>query len=214
MKKIGILVGAAPLEEEKEELINMLSQSNAYRIAVDGGIAFFLQHGMRPDRWIGDMDSAKEKNLDAPISDCRTSQVSAIKDETDMVLAVEDALENGCDEIAIFGGTGGSRISHTFANVQMLYHYAKAGKKIRMYARQGRLTVLVNGSMQFPARDSGFISVFSLTDISENVVIQGFFYGYEGDLHNDIALGVSNEYCGKCGKISVENGALLIIEEY
>lgn len=245
-KKLGILVGAAPLGSEREELTELIKKDNVYKIAVDGGITFFLENRIRPDYWLGDMDSFKEKNKDKTekttskstekskkssgkavsdktlknkqsitdsvfLKEIKTTEVSPIKNDTDMAMAVQHALENGCDEIIIYGGTGGERMAHTFANIQLLHHYAKQGINITMVSERNRMFVLYENAIDFPKRDEGFVSIFALTDFAEGVQIKGLFYEFEGVLTNDLALGVSNEFCGKPARISVAKGALLIV---
>ncbi len=222
--RLGVLVGASTIGNEEGKLIELIGQQNVYMIAVDGGIAFFIKNNIVPDFWLGDMDSTKEKSieninkessfeLDDFLAKIKKKELSPIKDDTDMALAVEDAIANGCDEIAIFGGLGGARMSHTFANVQLIHRFAKKGIDTRMYSENSIVQVIVNKSIQLPKKDKGFVSIFALTDKAKGVSIKNLFYEYEGDLTNDVALGVSNEFCGKDASVSVEDGALLVIYE-
>jgi len=56
------------------------------------------------------------------------------------------------------------------------------------------------------------VSVFSLSDSSENVSIKGLKYEVDGvTLTNVFPLGVSNETTAKKGIISVGSGTLLIL---
>lgn len=247
-KKLGVLVGAAPLGSERAELEELIRQDNVYKVAVDGGVTFFLQNRIRPDYWLGDMDSFKEKNLSPEdishkknagsaaagktkgqsssnktlknrqsvsdktfLKDIKTTEVSPIKNDTDMALGVRHAFDNGCDEIIIYGGTGGERMAHTFANIQLMHHYAREGKKITMVSEQNRMFALHEDAIEFPKKEHGLVSVFALTDFAEGVKIKGLFYEFEGVLTNDLALGVSNEFCGRPASISVEKGTLLIV---
>lgn len=222
--RLGILVGASTIGNEESKLLDFLRQQDVYKIAVDGGISFFIKNNIVPDFWLGDMDSTREKSieninkdssfdLDDFLAKIKKKELSPIKDDTDMALAVEDAVANGCNEIAIFGGLGGARMSHTFANVQLVYRYAKKKINIKMYSETGILEVVVNGSLTFPKKDKGFVSIFALSDKAKGVSIKNLFYEYEGDLTNDVALGVSNEFCGKEASVSVADGALLVIYE-
>jgi len=222
--RLGILVGASTIGNEESKLLDFLRQQDVYKIAVDGGISFFIKNNIVPDFWLGDMDSTREKaieninkdssfDLDDFLAKIKKKELSPIKDDTDMALAVEDAVANGCEEIVIFGGLGGARMSHTFANVQLVHRFARKGISIRMYSETNTVQVIVNGSLQLPKKDKGFISIFALTDKAKGVSIKNLFYEYEGDLTNDVALGVSNEFCGKEACVSVSDGALLVIFE-
>lgn len=221
-KKLGILVGASTINKEEVRLLETIKNNNVYLVAVDGGISFFIKHNIKPDFWLGDMDSTKEKqldkinsdiNLDVFLESINKTEVSPIKDDTDMALGIDHALRHDCTDIIIYGGLGGSRMSHTFANVQLLFRYAKQGIRIQMISESSEVFVLFEDKLKLPKKDSGFISILALTDVAENVSIKNLFYEYEGNLTNDVALGVSNEFCGKEAEIAVEKGALVIILE-
>lgn len=223
-KKLGVLVGASSLGGECALLEKLIAQENTYTIAVDGGILFFLDKMISPDEWLGDMDSFQEENYFAGLEDFEikkdfltripTTKVSPIKDDTDMELAIQKALDHGCTEIQIFGGLGGNRTSHTVANIQLLMRYAQKGILITLMDETCKMFVLHNDSVEFEEKSRGLISVLSLSDLSEGVSIKGLYYEYEGTLTNDRALGVSNHFCNRKSRIAVENGSLLIIQEY
>lgn len=327
MNKTCVIVGAVPLGKERAQLETLLKSDSVYKIAADGGIKAFLEAGVLPDHWLGDMDSAAElgllegvetevtdmseysktvavnhataewkqkaavsggqstckakaTNSETAVNDHQTSigciaissegaltkaqaavnartfvetevtkpQLAAntssstetnvtdtepaspnsrpltirdvlktivpvVKDDTDMALGLNKAFEAGCDEVFIFGGMGGSRASHSFANVQLMHKFAAAGKKITMFTESGKMSVLHNTSIEYPESAKGFISVISLSDTSKDVAIEGFFYEYHGDLTNQVPLGVSNEFIGKKSRVAVGRGTLLVIEE-
>lgn len=215
---LAILVGASTIGSEKSKLLEIInnSEENKLVIAVDGGIRFFVEEKINPDVWIGDMDSAAEYGIDKdnPLITGPDMQVlSPIKDDTDMDMAVKHAIKENCDDILIFGGLGGRRESHSFANAQMLYRYAKQGVRITMAAEKTKMFVLCDGHIILPEIKDCYVSIIALTDIAKNVIIRGLFYPYEGNLTNEFALGVSNEFIGREAYISVERGALLIILE-
>lgn len=217
MNKTGVLVGAAPLGAERTFLEKAFKTGAVYGIAVDGGISFFLEKGIVPDCWIGDMDSVSKTDLERGMAGMSLKEnfcrVPVMKDDTDMALAAEKAYGQGCEEILIFGGIGGSRLSHTLANVQLMLCYAKKGCHMKMVWEQSQMEVLYCGAKKFSKEMQGLISVFSLTDRAENVEIKGLKYEYQGALTNEWALGVSNAFVGKEGWISVEEGALLLVYE-
>ncbi|MCQ2521209.1 MAG: thiamine diphosphokinase [Lachnospiraceae bacterium] len=212
VRKIAVLVGAAPVGKEMAKLEALLRE-DVYKIAVDGGIHMFTSLQCTPDYYVGDMDSTKEAADTSYTVGVETKVVPVVKDDTDMALALQEAFTRGIREAWIFGGLGGDRISHSFANVQLMQKFAGQGMKIIMVCEQTACSVLVNGTMDFPETQQGHLSVFSLTDVAKGVRIKGLFYEYEGELHNDYALGVSNHFVGKSASVSVEEGALLIVCE-
>ena len=106
------------------------------------------------------------------------------KDDTDMMLAARLGLEKGYTNFEIYGGLGG-RLDHTLANIQTL----------TFLNRHNAVGTLIG--------DDYALKV---------VTIQGFHYEVEGaTLTNSFPLGVSNEFTGRKGSISVSNGTLAVL---
>lgn len=211
---IGVIVGSAPLGGEASELYELL-QNNAISVAADGGIRFFLERGIEPTKWIGDMDSCDcYDDVIKAFPHIDMSSCSPIKDVTDTEIAINELINMKVDNIIIFGGVGGRRVSHTLANIQLISGYKKKGVSIKLVGDGVKLFVIADGeSVEYSETSTGFVSVLALSDIAENVKIEGLFYGFEGDLTNTNALGVSNEFKGDSASISVGRGKVLIIEE-
>lgn len=194
-------------------------KKDVYVIAADGGLKFLLNHHMRPDFWIGDLDSLSEGDDELPTDFCNEihriehEQVPVEKDDTDMALAVAKAFELGYTDVMLYGGYGGNRISHMLANIQLMHHYAKKGCNIRMMGDGIRMEVLWRGCKRFSAAMTGTLSVICLSDMADGVKIQGLKYEYEGCLTSEVTLGVSNSFIGQDALIEVQDGALLLIYE-
>ncbi len=183
---------------------------NDFVIAADGGYDYLVQLGLRADVALGDFDSVTSAELwEDGVCEKRISPPE--KDDTDMMLAIRLGLSKGYTSLAIYGGLGG-RLDHTIANLQALSYIANEGARGILYHRDYALTAIHNSSFTIPKEVSGYVSVFSLSDRSENVTIRGLKYEIEGKmLTNRFPLGVSNEAVGKKGIISVERGTLLIL---
>ena len=66
-------------------------------------------------------------------------------------------------------------------------------------------------SLEISNNNIGYVSVFSLSEVSDSVTIKGLKYELEDErLNNAFPLGVSNEFVGKPAYIDVRNGTLLI----
>lgn len=215
-QKVGIIVGGAPILREAELLKRIIKDDSSFVIAADAGISYLVENSLRVNEFVGDMDSVDEDidQIKIIYPGIKISQCSPIKDVTDTEIALEKLVKLGCKEVHIFGGVGGSRIEHTFANIQLISRYKNLGIKCYLYGDNIMMHVLSDGDVEeYDSRYSGLISVFSLSDISRNVTIKGLFYEFSGDLTNDNALGVSNRFTGKEASISIENGRLLVTEE-
>lgn len=178
-------------------------------IAADGGYDHLIHMGLRADIVLGDFDSVTSNEVWEDTI-CEKYTYPAEKDDTDMMLAIRLGLSRGYNTYAIYGGLGG-RLDHTIANIQALSFLAAKGANAVLYHKNYELTVIKNSSYTIPKDITGYVSIFSLSDKSENVTIRGLKYEISGlTLLNTFPLGVSNETTGKKGIISVEKGTLLI----
>lgn len=178
-------------------------------IAADGGYEYLKDAGISPHVWIGDFDSTiREEGVEA--SGVKQIKLPCEKDDTDTYAAVKYAMEQGYDEFHIYGVTGG-RLDHTLANIKLLSHVTSCGKKVYLYSPTEVVTAIENSEITLNGRLKGYVSIFSLTDISEGVSIKGLKY----ELNNYMMtgtdqLGVSNEFMGRDAVVSVKQGKLLI----
>jgi thiamine pyrophosphokinase len=132
-------------------------------IAVDGGYLYLKESGITPNFIIGDFDSLGE----TPPLDAITLPVE--KDVTDMLAAIRLGIDNGYDAFYIYGGTGG-RLEHTLANIELLHYLSDNHKKGFLIDRDTVLTTIKDTSIKLK-NDRGYVSVFTLTDISFDVNI-------------------------------------------
>jgi thiamine pyrophosphokinase len=89
-------------------------------IAADGGLRYLRLLGLRPQILIGDLDSVSAEDAE----DCINNGVQVLrhpvqKDETDLELALNFALESGCGIIVIAAALGG-RLDQTLGNLFLL----------------------------------------------------------------------------------------------
>lgn len=176
-------------------------------IAADGGYTHLRKLGIRSDLLMGDMDSLSE---DMP-QGLHVLPFAPEKNDTDMALAARYALSSGYRRIRIYGGSGG-RFDHTVANLQLLAHLSAAGAETVMYEESSVITAVTDGSLRYPAGETGYLSVFAHCGTAEGVEEKGLKYPLRGArLTDDVALGVSNEFTGMEAEISVRRGTLIVI---
>ena len=177
-----------------------------YVIAADAGYRHLEKVGLRADMVVGDFDS-----LGTIPDHPNLVKLNPIKDVTDTWEAVRLGLKKGYTEFHLYACTGG-RIDHTVANVQLLSNLAESGSHGYLYDKDSVLTVIKDSSIAFDASKKGYLSVFSLTNESKGVTLNGFKYELtDSTLSNTFPLGVSNEFIGKDSEISVKEGSLLIV---
>jgi len=176
-------------------------------IAADAGYRVCQSLGIVPDLLLGDFDS-----MDQPEDFANIHRSPVEKDDTDTMLAVKTALEHGCDEIYIYGGTGGKRLDHTIANLQTLLYLRRRGVRGWLYDDDFVWTVIEDEAMTISRRvEWGLFSAFCLGDRAEGIDLTGFQYPLkDAVLTPEFPLGVSNHILEPEAKIAVKKGALAI----
>lgn len=193
------IVGAVPVE------VNFDRKPDDLIIAADGGLDSLKKSGICPDVFLGDMDSVS--NTDVP-ENVVIIRHPVEKDDTDSALAVRYAADLGYTEFVIYGCIGGA-LDHTLANVALLKNMAELGYKVVFIDGECAMTAITGGELCFEENAQGRISILSVSDISENVVIKGMKYSVSGvTLTSSVPLGVSNVFAGCAASVSAERGTL------
>lgn len=174
-------------------------------IAADGGYDLMKKYNIKPDILIGDFDSLNE----IP-ENTETVRYPVRKDDTDLMLAVKHGFLKGFKKFIIFGCLGG-RLDHTYATIQTANYIINNGGKVICVSNDECVSVTDN-EMLFKEKKNGYISVFSLTDVSEGVCINNLSYPLSNaELTSGFPLGVSNEFTGKKSSVKTNKGKLLVI---
>ncbi len=93
---------------------------DALIIAADGGVRVAAHYGLRIDIVIGDMDSLPADDLAALAAQgTQILRHPAEKDETDLELALNLAVERGATWLRVIGATGG-RLDQILSNIYLL----------------------------------------------------------------------------------------------
>lgn len=178
-------------------------------IAADGGYEYLKAMGITPDLCIGDFDS-----LGYTPDNCPIRILPVEKDCTDTDAAIRLGLLENCDEFLLLGMLGGSRLSHTLANLQTLTLLAE--KHLPHKLAGGGVTVRAlakTDTVYFEEADDLHVSVLAITDTAE-VTLEGLYYnGKSLQLSNRFPLGVSNSTVARPALVRCEDGILLVITE-
>ena len=176
-------------------------------IAADAGYRACREAGITPDLLLGDFDS-----MDQPEDFANVLRSPVEKDDTDTMLAIKTALERGCGEVYLYGGTGGVRLDHTLANLQSLLYLRRRGARGYLYDDDFLWTVIENEELAVPGTvEWGLLSVFCLGDRAEGVDEIGLQYPLEnGTLTAEFPLGVSNHIVESSATVRVRSGVLAV----
>jgi thiamine pyrophosphokinase len=224
--KFGVVIGNgrfAASESERE-----LLERAALVVAADGGALHALEAGRVPEIVVGDFDSLGEAQLRrkaeaAGVREMRVVRVRPEKDETDLELALDEAIRAGCSEIVLLGALGG-RLDHALANLQLLAAAAEHG--VRAWARDGECRVWLLsagdtrraggeeslGELALSGRPGEYLTLLPVTAVAGPVWTDGLKYPLKGEnLYFGRARGVSNELLGESARVRLEQGALLVV---
>ena len=176
-------------------------------IAADAGFQTCRKAGIVPDLLLGDFDS-----MDQPADFANIHRSPVEKDDTDTMLAVKTALEQGCDTVYIYGGTGGKRLDHTLANLQTLLFLRRRGARGYLYDNDFVWTAIENESLTVERTvEWGLFSAFCLGDRAEGIDETGFQYPLrDAVLTPEFPLGVSNHILENTASITVRRGVLAV----
>lgn len=204
MKQTCVIFGAgeigAPLPPQDD---------TCFYIAADAGYTSLRKAGVRPDLLIGDFDS-----LGAALpEDVPVIRLPVKKDVTDTDAAAAEGIRRGCTDFVFYGVLGG-RPDHSLANLALLARLSQQGYSAKAYGAGFEIAAVTDGRISFPAGRIGAAAVFSWTDISEGVTIEGFQYTLQnGTLRSNFALGVSNSFTGQEAFAEVKKGTLIVMAE-
>lgn len=180
-------------------------------IAANGGTQHLLARGVRPDIVIGDMDSlTSEARFQLETAGTRFLEFPRDKDETDLELALLDAVRADAGDILVFGALGG-RLDQTIGNILLLAHPALAGRNVRL-VEPGQQAWLVEGQAEISGLSGDIIS---LIPIGGDVRIK-MTTGLRWSLRNEVltvgpARGISNQMTADVASINVASGRLLCV---
>ena len=181
-------------------------------IAADGGAHHCLELGILPDVVIGDFDSLTEEE----ITNLENRHVELIrhpidKDETDLELALNKALEIGATQITLYGLLGG-RWDMSFANLLLLAMARFTGIRFRVLAGKTEAFLLRSGeTLKLPGQSGDTVSAVPLSQTIEGLTYDGLRWPLENaTLKLGTPRGVSNILINNPAHIHVDDGLLLV----
>lgn len=206
----AIVVAGSPQVERPSELH---PAAGDLIIAADLGAAHCLRWGWRPDLVVGDMDSLPIKAQQS-LQALESSFIimPARKDETDLELALDQAVRRGADVIVILGVFGG-RIDHTLANFLLLTRPALAVLDVCMVEGPQTVRLLRPGPSLIVAGQPGdILSLIPVGGDANGVTARQVEWPLTAaHLPLGIARGVSNVMLDHAATLSLQEGLLLVI---
>src|SRR5207253_1592953 len=167
-----------------------------YVVAADGGAFALERWKLLPHLIVGDMDSLGDAGVvrfarqGIPVA-----KYPAAKDESDLELAIAQAIAAGATEVVVLGALGGDRLDHEAANLLLLADPGYDG--VRIEARRGALRIRAargNGSVGRTAPLRPLVALLPVNGDADGVTTEGLRYPLRGEtLRFGRARGLSNE---------------------
>ncbi|MFE8699031.1 thiamine diphosphokinase [Cytobacillus sp. FJAT-54145] len=184
-------------------------------VGVDRGVLTLMKRGFNPEKAFGDFDSVTEKEKQTIKKTIKhLEQFKPEKDETDMELALNWALQQNPKLIRLFGATGG-RLDHLFANVYLLLKplQENTSSEVQIIDQKNIMFIRRAGSYSLENIPKfKYISFVPITHDVKGLTLTGFKYPLK-DRH--ILLGstlcISNELIIDYGTFSFTEGILMVI---
>lgn len=194
---------------KKEKVMSVMKDCDLL-LCADRGTDHALSYKLIPDYVIGDMDSIDPKTLEK-IKSSKLVVSSPEKDYTDTHLAVEKAIESGCDKIDILCATG-LRSDHALANIRLLLHIDKNGATGRIIDDENTMYLCWKRT-DFIDMSGKTVSLISMDCSTRGITLEGFKYPLDNfDAGLDWVSGISNVIISDRAELTIETGCLLVIE--
>ena len=184
-------------------------------IAADGGAAALDRLGRRPDRVVGDLDSADPARGDRlEASGTRVDRHPADKEASDTELAVRAAIGAGADRVDLLGATGGARLDHELANLLLLADPAFASVDLQVVAGGATARALHGGSELRLHGDVGdLVTLLPIGGEASGVSTTGLRWSLDGaTLPMGGSRGLSNVVTAPGASVRLGEGVLLVVE--
>lgn len=179
---------------------------NCDYIGIDRGALIAIRQGLRLKCAIGDFDSVNEVERKEIERATIVHSMPARKDDTDSEAALHYALQQGYDDIILYGCFGG-RIDHAMANMYLLMH---RDYPLTLMDEHNTAKILKQGNYHI-ANTHKYLSFLALEDsiISERGVSYPLI---EKDISPDIILTISNEIIDDEAIIDIHKGKVLMMQ--
>ena len=186
-----------------------------YVVAADGGALALERWRVLPHLVVGDMDSLGDAGVERMARlGIPVAKFPAAKDESDLELAVAQAIAAGATEIVLLGALGGDRLDHEAANLLLLADPGYDG--VRLEARRGTLRIRAvrgEGSLSLAGPVGALVTLLPVNGDADGVTTQGLRFPLRDEtLRFGRARGLSNEVTSLPAKVTVRKGSLLVFE--
>ena len=181
-------------------------------IAADGGIRHCLKMKIKPHVIIGDFDSADNDALSlVERNGAKLIQYPTDKNETDLELAINYAIEKGANNITLYGLLGG-RWDMSIANILLLASPAYQAVNFRVICGNIEFFIVRGGkSLTIHGNPGDTVSVIPLSPQPTGITYAGLTWSLENaTLPFGSPRGVSNCLIKEKATLRLNSGVILV----
>jgi thiamine pyrophosphokinase len=182
-------------------------------IAADGGFNHCRQWNVMPHIIVGDMDSINPSDMGAHgHGEIEIQRFPARKDETDLHLALQVAIDRNASDIVILGALG-ARWDMTFSNVLILLAPFLGRVRVRILESQYEFLCL-HGYQKIDLEEKpGYtVSLIPLAGPVTGIRLKGCEFSLENEtLPVGTTRGISNFFKDEKAEIEIQRGHLLVV---
>lgn len=180
-------------------------------VCADGGLDVALAAGRSVDAVVGDLDSATADAIGrATAAGTVFVRHRPDKDESDLELALQHAVEAGATDITVLLGAGG-RPDHQLANLLVLGSSRWADAAIEAAVGLDRAWV-VRGPRRIPVGEGAALSLHAIGGPAQGVRTRGLTYELADETLDPLAArGISNLTLSAAPTVGCRDGVLLVL---
>ncbi|ADH99207.1 thiamine diphosphokinase [Salisediminibacterium selenitireducens] len=204
-----IFAGGPEASFPSKDVFSQIKLKSDYWIGADRGALHLIKRGIAPDLSVGDFDSVSQEEWDTIQRRSREIFVHPEeKDETDLEIALHEAIKAGSESICLIGVTGG-RIDHYLMAIQLMELTARSVKEIKLYDVTGEMWIRQPGTYEEERRGYNYVSFLPATEQVEGLTLRGFKYPLtEAVLNRGSSLAISNQQTDATATIRFTKGLL------
>lgn len=172
-------------------------------IAIDGGLHYCHQIDVCPELIIGDFDSVDASLLDR-YSKTPKIRFPVYKDETDLEIAIKEALTSTTDQLTVFGATG-KKTDQTLYNLYLLTRYL--GKL--QFESEKEIIYALPHSIKINTFPGQILSFLPLGEAAIGITSQGLRWELKEATFNNHFMSISNEALSNEVALTFRKGHLI-----
>jgi thiamine pyrophosphokinase len=189
----------------------IILRDDDYIICADGGTRHASSLDLKPAIVIGDMDSAESFLLQKLQADGVPIELfPRDKNETDLELAIQHAIELDPKEIVIIAALGG-RLDQTLANIAILSAFQLATFNIKLDDGVEEI-FFCRDQAEVKGRSGDIVSLIPWGEPAHGVQTQDLKWQLDNEtLYPEKTRGISNEMLTDAATIKIKSGLLLVV---